>query len=302
MNKVLIGIVATLGFVVGALLLQIYFDSGAAVPPSAAGAAGDATALVLKWAFVLGLIALAIALGVVGYNWLMARVRPAGATAAAGTTGTGTLFRVPTWVIVLVLIALALVFRNELIALFPAGTQARLIAFGDALLNNWVLAGIIIAAVLLLLRQRTAAIVVAALALLAFFFMPDTSGLSKSDKLYTYMTTPAPRLTPTVTPREEVWARNTSRDCPGTLLGPFRLSTAEVQFNPKGCYFYAKGSGTVKFTGLYFGDLTVDLRTGAGDSPAHSKVYAVRAAHAPVEWQYILCSGPKKDMSTVDCR
>lgn len=300
MNKVLVGIGVTLGFVVGAVLLQIYFDSGVASTPSTASAAGDATALVLKWAFVLGLIALAIALGVVGYNWLMARVRPAAATAAAGTTPAGFDFKMPKWLIVAVLIALVLVFRNELLALFPPGTQVRLVAFMDSLLNNWVLAGLIIAAVLLLLKQRTAAILVTALVLLAFFFMPDTSGLSRSERFYTYLTTPAPRLVPTR--REEVLPANTSRDCPGTLLGPFRLSTAEVQFNPKGCYFYAKGNGTVKFTGLYFGDLTVDLRTGAGDSPAHSKVYAVRAAHTPVEWQYILCSAPKKDMSTLDCK
>lgn len=242
---------------------------------------------------MIGYLILGVA-AIAGILWLLSRVLPT-ATAAVGSMS-----RVLPWLTALVLIVLVLVFWDTLMALFPAGTQVRLAAFRDALLNNWVLALLIIAAFLLLLKQRTAAIVVAAVAVLAFFLMPDTSGLSRSERFYTWITTPAPRIVPAT--REVVLPPNTSRDCPGKLLGPFRLDTAEVQFNPKGCYFYALGSGTVKFTGLYMGDLTVDLRTGAGDSPAHSKVYAARAAYAPVEWQYILCSGPKKDMSTMDCR
>ncbi len=296
MNRLGIAVGIILSVIAVALGLQIFIDSGMSTAPTTAGASGDATAIVLKWAVV----ALIIALAVAGVMWLFSRVRPA-APATAGAAA-GFAWRPPTWLVALVAVVLLAYFWTTIIALFPPGTQARLVGFGNALATNWVLTGLILAALLFVLKQRTAAIIVGGLAVLAFFLMPDAGGLNRAERFHTWITTPAPNLSHRATPQEEVWAHNTSRDCPGKLLGPYRLSTAEVKFNPNGCFFYALGSGEVKFSGLFFGDLTVDLKTGAGDSTAGMKVYTARASYAPVTWQYILCSGPKKDMSTLDCR
>lgn len=245
-------------------------------------------------------IVLIVLVGMVVLAILFTRARSS-ATATAGA-GVGFGWRPPTWLITIVVVLLVVYFWGTIIALFPPGTQATLAAFGNALATNWVLAGLILAALLWLLSQKTAAIIMLGLTVLAFFLMPDAGGLNRAERFTQWITTPAPNLSHRATPQEQVWAHNTSRDCPGKMMGPYRLSTVEVKFNPNGCFFYALGSGEVKFSGLFFGDLTVDLRTGAGDSTAHSKVYAVRASYAPVTWQYILCSGPKKDMSTLDCR
>lgn len=95
--------------------------------------------------------------------------------------------------------------------------------------------------------------------------------------------------------------RNTDQNCSGVVSLVQELDTSEVTFNPRGCFFYALGDGTVKFSGLFLGDLTVDLKTGQGDTVAGHRVYAARAAVGTVRWQYILCAGPKKDPNTLDC-
>ncbi|HEY4502123.1 MAG TPA: hypothetical protein VJJ20_03625 [Candidatus Paceibacterota bacterium] len=93
---------------------------------------------------------------------------------------------------------------------------------------------------------------------------------------------------------------NTSDDCPGRLSPLEELTKDRVSnFNPRGCRFYARGTGTVTFTGLFLGEIERDISKSWDTGPRI--VYEARATSDPVKWRYILCAGPKERMDKDDC-
>jgi hypothetical protein len=93
---------------------------------------------------------------------------------------------------------------------------------------------------------------------------------------------------------------NVSADCPGVLSALVTLTTEENTFNPKGCYEYHTGKGTVIFKGM--GDLQsqpIDLAVTTPVAPWTFR--SVRAVSGTATFSFILCSAPKQHMERLDC-
>lgn len=91
---------------------------------------------------------------------------------------------------------------------------------------------------------------------------------------------------------------NTNENCPG----PSEIETlteAGKTFNPHGCPFYAKGTGTVIFTGMFIGEIEKDI-SKPYDLHAHVVTHA-RSKHGTLKWKYTRCEGSKKDMGKDGC-
>jgi hypothetical protein len=91
---------------------------------------------------------------------------------------------------------------------------------------------------------------------------------------------------------------NTNEGCPG----PSEIEDLDEQgkeFNPKGCPFYAKGTGAVIFTGMFIGEIERDI-SGPFSLGAQVITYA-RSKHGTIKWKYTRCEGAKKDMKKDGC-
>jgi hypothetical protein len=111
---------------------------------------------------------------------------------------------------------------------------------------------------------------------------------------------PVPAPPPVLTDRTtSSRAPNSSEQCPGKF-SPLTWLTEDKQiFNPYGCYVYWKPDivGTIVLS-----NSSTEREITAGPSPpAAFTAYEVRAKNGKAAWQYLLCLGPKKDMTTNDC-
>jgi len=88
---------------------------------------------------------------------------------------------------------------------------------------------------------------------------------------------------------------NTSEDCPGRISNVETINSVGKIFNPKGCWSYHWGKGTVIFQGMGGVETNpVDLATPSPHIPW--AIYSVRAVKGTTAtFQYFLCAGPKLD-------
>jgi hypothetical protein len=92
---------------------------------------------------------------------------------------------------------------------------------------------------------------------------------------------------------------NVSADCPGVLSTLETLTTEEKLFNPKGCFFYMKGTGKVVLKGALGDERHVDLSLPMEFKPWPANF--VRAEEGTATVQYILCAAPKQQLERLDC-